>query len=282
MKAKTKNLLLLTPIAVYFCYLLWWIFINYISSDSSSNFDTSMRYNFTDTYGVVALTTAVVGLFISRKWGTLRSKFGKTIFFFSVGALLQFAGQLTYALYYRIGGVYLAFPSVGDIPYMLSYISYVIAVFYLIKVIIFNQSILKSKAIVFSGMLAMTAISIISYFSFLNIAIKDERGVIYQVLNVAYPAVQSLYFLFGIIALIQSIKINQGKLFKPVALILIALIVQYAADFGFLYQSYHETWKSASINDLMFMTAYVLMALSIVMIDRVRKQVVTPSEEEAA
>jgi hypothetical protein len=277
---KISKVLVYIPILIFFAYTAWWGYLNFLDVASKNNFDTQARYNFTDTYGLVALSASVVGMIISKKWGFLKSRFGKTLFYFSLGLFLQFTGQLMYGLFYRIGDVYLAFPSIGDIPYFLSHIAYILAIYNLLKVIVFNQSIFKPRRVLVVSVIATLILGVISYKAFLNIAIQDERGVIYQFLNVAYPFVQSIYFLTGIVALMQAKRISEGKLFFPVGLVLTALIVQYIADFNFLFQSYHESWKAAALNDLLFVTAYALMGMSIIMIDRVRRQVLRPANAE--
>ena len=118
-------------------------------------------------------------------------------------------------------------------------------------------------------------LALLMYKSFLNLAVHDERGTIYSVLNVAYPLIQAFYFLLGIVAIMQARRMAGGKMLVAVSVMLFALIVQYIADFSFLYQSYHNTWQPASSNDLLYVSAYGLMALAILMINRVRRSVLS-------
>lgn len=268
---KSQNPLLYIHVVIWVVYILWWIGINY--------FDMPNRDNYTDTYGTVALAGSIVGIIIAKRWGMLKSRFGKSLFYFSLGLMLQFLGQLIYALFYRIGEVELAFPSVGDIPYLASNVAYILAVYHLLKVIVFNSNVFKPKWVLFASAAVTILISWLAYVSFLNLAIEDERGLIYQVVNVAYPFIQAFYFLIGFVALLQAKRISGGKLFGPVALVLVALIVQYGADFNFLYQSYHETWEAAGVNDLIFVSAYGFMALAILLVDRVRLNTLNPTPQ---
>jgi hypothetical protein len=264
---KITKLWTITPIIIWICYVVWWVVINYTNG---GNVEGAVRDNYTDTYSIIALLGSIVGVTIAKKWGLLKSIFGKTLFYFSIGLLLQFFGQFTYALYFRIGHIELAFPNIGDLFYISTSFAYILAVYYLLKVVIIKKGIFTPRWVLITSLAATGVLAWLSYISFLNLAIQDERGLIYQVLNVAYPLVQAFYFILGFIALMQSKRLSGGKLFRPVSFILLALFVQYLADFTFLYTSYHQAWEAAGTNDLIYVLAYGFMIVAIIMVDRVR------------
>jgi hypothetical protein len=160
-------------------------------------------------------------------------------------------------------------------------IFYFIAVYYLLRVMVFKGSILKPRTVMALSALATVLLSCLMYVTFLHIALKDERGTIYSVTNAAYAFIQAFYFLIGLVAVMQAKRISGGKMLAPVSIMLGALIMQYAADFSFLYQSYHDTWAAASSNDLIYVIAYGSMALSILLIDRTRRRVSMSEVSEA-
>lgn len=273
MKRKTKShFLLYSPLVIGLSWMVWWIFINFFGYEGS-------RDNFTDTYSLVALIGSVVGLIVAKKWGGFSSRFGKSIAFFAIGLGLQFLGQLIYGYYFRVLDVELAYPSIGDIPYLLSNVMYVLAVINILRVITPVGSFLKPLKVLVTSLVMSLGVLAAMYFGFLHLAAQDERGLIFQVVNIAYPLIQSVYFLFGLIALLQARRIAGGKMFWAVFVLLIALVVQYSADFMFLYQSYHDTWEAARLNDLIFVSAYTLMVLSILMINQVRLQLTSSNSE---
>lgn len=252
-----------------------WIAINVFDTGISPD-------NFTDTYGVTALLGAVLGLVMARKWGGFKSKFGGAISFFALGMGLQFMGQFIYTLYYLIGNVEAAFPSVGDIPYMLSNVFYIVAVWKLLSVLCYPRKFYKPWWVILVAVLGTGAVLYAMTVGFLNIAVTDERGVIYQVLNIAYPLVQSVYFFLGIVALLQSRLLVGAKMFLAVSLMSVALLAQFLADFTFLYKSYHETWQPAGSSDLLYLVAYALMGMSIIMIERVRSKSLAAAPQESS
>lgn len=257
---------------------LWlglWVAINIFDTGISAD-------NFTDTYGVTALLGAVLGLVMARKWGGFKSKFGGAISFFALGMGLQFLGQFIYTLYYLIGNIEAAFPSVGDIPYMLSNVFYIVAVWKLLSVLCYPRKFYKPLWVVAVAVVGTGAVLYAMTVGFLQIAATDDRGVIYQILNIAYPLVQSIYFFLGLIALLQSRLLVGAKMFQAVSLMTVALLVQFVADFIFLYKSYHETWQPAGTSDLLYLLAYALMGISIIMIERVRSKIVNNNPEVEA
>lgn len=250
-------------------WLAWWLGLHLFETGPSPD-------NFTDTYWIVPLLAAMLGLLASRRWGGFKSTFGQSLAFFSLGLGLQALGQITYTLYYRFGDVELAFPSVGDIPYLLSNLFYIFAVLSLLKILCFNRKFYQPLWIIALALLVTSGIVYAMTVTFLDIAVTDERGTIYRVLNVAYPLLQSIYFLLGLIALLQSKVLSGAKMFGSIALLLVALLTQFLADFSFLYRSYHGTWEPAGGSDLLYLLAYGLMGVSIIMIDVVRRRAVTP------
>ena len=269
---RSHNFILYLPLVVCLLYIVWWLGINKL--------DWPNRDNYTDTYSLVALTGAIAGIVAGRKWGLFHSKFGRVLGFFALGLLGQFFGQLIYALYFRVGDVELAFPSVGDIPFLITGIFYFLGVYNLLKVIVYKGNIFKPWIILVTSILATALLLWLMYISFLNIALQDERGTIYSLTNASYSIIQAFYFLLGLVALMQARRMSGGKMLKPVAIMLVALIMQYLADFSFLYQAYHDTWEAAASNDLFYVIAYGAMALSILLIDRTRRQVVVANEAE--
>jgi hypothetical protein len=47
-------------------------------------------------------------------------------------------------------------------------------------------------------------------------------------------------------------------------MLIFAFVLQYAADFMFLYQHNNDTWKTAGLNELVYLIAYFVMTLSLI------------------
>lgn len=261
--SRSQNLALYLPLLVFVAYVAWWVGINH--------FNWPSRDNYTDSYSLIALTGSISGIIVAKKWGLFKSKFGRAIGFFAIGLFMQFLGQIIYALYFRLGNVELAFPSIGDVPYLLTGIMYLVAIYNLLKVVVYKDSIFKPKIILIASVIATVSLALVMYIAFLHLAIHDDRGAIYSVVNAAYAIIQAFYFLLGLVALMQTKRMAGGKMLVSVSVMVVALLMQYAADFSFLYQSYHDTWQAAASNDLYYVVAYGSMALAILMIDKARR-----------
>ena len=107
------------------------------------------------------------------------------------------------------------------------------------------------------------AILIISYLFFLKGYEPDWSNVIVVFLDFGYPIAQALYVSIAILALLISKDILGGVMRRPVMLLIIALVIQYIADFSFSYQVSRETWYVGGTNDYLFALAYFLMTVSL-------------------
>lgn len=270
MKNLKAHVYLYFPLLLYAVFLIWWVTINFLGVPD--------RDNFADSYSIVALAGAIAGLVAGKKWGLFKSKFGAAMGYFSLGLFVQFLGLLIYTLYFRIGGIELAFPNIGDVPLLLASVFYALGVYNLLKVIVFNASIFKPRIILVVSVLSTLTLLTLLWFSFVHLGIQDERGFIYSLLNTLYPLTQSVYFLLGIVAVMQAKKMVGGKMLTPVAVMLSALIVLYAADFTFLYLDYHDAWEPAAWNDLLYLSGFGLMVLAMLLIDKTRLEASSASE----
>jgi hypothetical protein len=67
-----------------------------------------------------------------------------------------------------------------------------------------------------------------------------------------------------------------------ILLILFGLLAQYAADFTFLYQNHHGTWKAGGVNDYMYLISYFIMTIALVsFLNLPSARSTTPAPEEA-
>lgn len=265
MNTKKQRSLLYLPLILCLVYLVWWAGINFL--------DWPNRDNYSDSYSLVALSAGIAGLLAAKQWGMFKSRFGAAIGYISAGLLLQFLGHLIYAIYFRVGHVELAYPSIGDIPFLFTGVAYALGLYNLLRVIVGRGKIFQPVYVLVVSLLSTLFLSALVYVSFLHFGIHDSRGTIYSLLNIAYPTIQAVYFLLGVVALLQAKRMAGGKMFSAVLVLVLALLVQYAADFSFLYQDYHDTWQAAGSNDLIYVIAYGMMAFSLLRIENVRASI---------
>lgn len=240
-----------------FLLTLWRVIANYIIDPDSQLFLLTLWGSF---YQFIAFFGGIFGFFVSKKWGGLKSYFGKSVFFFSLGLLLQSFGQIVYS-YYVLKGLEVVYPSIGDAGFFGSVFMYIVGACYLARVVSLKGSFSKIHGKVIAcglgGILLAT-----SYYLFL----KDypfEGFSIKLFLDFAYPLGQALYVGVAIYILLNAKFFSQGRLFKSMLVLLFALIFQFFSDYSFLYLSLHELWEPFGLNDVLYMLSYWFMAISL-------------------
>jgi len=255
---KNKTLTIIST-AIFGVFALFWAYI----AVSNQQGDHSIAEIFSGLYGLMALFGGILGLVVGRKFGGFKSYLGSTVMFMSLGLLAQEAGQLTYSAYTIFSNIEIPYPSWGDVGYFGSVILYILAGWNAVKAVRTKasmQSIANKAIIVILPILLLG----FSYFVFLN-GYKLESGqVIGTVLDFGYPLGQALYIALALLALLLSRRFLGGIMKNVILLLIFAFVLQYGADFMFLYQHANETWQTAGNNELLYLTAYYVMTLSII------------------
>lgn len=229
-----------------------------------------VRYfgDFPSIYGVMALWGGIWGLVIARKWGGMGSVMGKAITMFSLGLFSQEMGQIIYAYYSFFQHISVPYPSLGDVFYFGSIPLYIYGVILLAKasgVSIRLQSF-KHQLIAIIIPLIMLGVG---YFLFLQNYQVDWSNPIKIFLDFGYPLGQAIYISLAILTYLLSKGVLGGMMKSKVLFILFALLVQFLADYTFLYQSSRGTWSAGGFNDYMYLLAYFFMALGLFQLNTV-------------
>ena len=106
----------------------------------------------------------------------------------------------------------------------------------------------------------------LSYTLFLRSYEFDWSQPLKVFLDFGYPLGQACYVSVAILTLLLSRKILGGMMRGPILAILIALIVQYASDFNFLYQANQGTWFVGGYGDELYAISYFLMSIALMYI----------------
>jgi len=102
-----------------------------------------------------------------------------------------------------------------------------------------------------------------SYFFFLQGYIFDWSSPLRVFLDFGYPLGEALYVSIALLVLLLSWNILGGVMRTSLLYLMMALVVQYLAEFNFLYQAAHGTWVNGGYGDYMYLFAYFLMAISL-------------------
>jgi hypothetical protein len=239
-------------------YSVWWFFLNFIPIELADFWHDS----WTNSYGLLAAVGGLWGISTAFKWGGFKSIMGISLMFFSLGLLAQEFGQLTYAYYIYVLHIDVPYPSIGDIGYFGSIPLYIVGVWYLGRAAGIKYS-LRSVANSLIAVLVPILILLVSYVIFLQDYVVDFSDPLITLLDFGYPFGQAIYISLALLVYILSRNSLGGIMRSKVVFVLLALIVQYVADFTFLYQASRGYWAVSGINDYMYLLAYFAMTLAL-------------------
>lgn len=255
---------------VFVFYTIWWVMLQ-----SSAESATYLHDLFSDTYGIAALIGGCIGYFISLKWGGWKSKMGRATMMFSFGLFAQAFGQFVYTYYFLFLGVEVPYPSIGDIGYFGSIPLYIYGLILLADASGVNFTLRRIRNQVWAVLLPLAILSF-SYAIFLHDYTVDLSDPLLLILDFGYPLGQALYVAFALLIYLLSRNILGGLMRDRILLILVALFIQYLADYTFLLQVINETWTAAGINDYIYLVSYFTMTLALfnMRISEVRQKLV--------
>jgi hypothetical protein len=215
------------------------------------------------TYQIMAFWGGIWGLFIAKGWGGIKSVMGRAIIAFAVGLLMQVFGQSVFSFYNIFLAVEVPYPSLADIGYFGSIPFYIYGIFNLARASGIHISLKSFK----NQLLALTVPLVglwLSYSYFLVGYEFDWSDPMRVFLDFGYPLGQAFYVSLALLTFLLSKKTLGGIMKNKVLFILLSLAVQYAADYNFLYQAYAGTWGVSEYGDVLYLVAYLFMALGLI------------------
>lgn len=253
-----KNKFQLFVSLIFLFFVTWWATFQSTVEEQGSTVQW-----FGGTYGLVALVGAIIGFAAAKKWGGFKTVLGKALMFFSLGLLAQEVGQLIYTYYVYGAKIEIPYPSWGDAAYFGSVLLYIYGAVLLAKAagLKFSLKNAKSRLIAF---IVPSAMLIFSYWMFLRDRVYDTSNPLTVFLDFGYPMGQAIYISLAIAAYLLSRKMLGGVMRAGILMVIFALIVQYIADFSFIYQSSRETYLAGKYVDLIYLVAYFMMAMSMI------------------
>lgn len=231
----------------------WWIVLQ-----AKYRSNTNDLLAFAGVYGAMALYGGILGVFISKKWGGLKSLLGRAIFVVALGLLAQEFGQLTYAYLTDIRHVDIPYPSVGDIGYFGSTLLYIYGIYLFFKAAGSHFSLKEAGSRVLALIIPVALLGI-SYYLFLRGYEFDWHHPLTIFLDFGYPFGEAIYISLAIMTFFLTRKYLGGIMRSRILLVIVAFVFQYASDFNFLYQNSHGTWVNGGYGDFLYFLAYSVM-----------------------
>ena len=244
-------------------FTVWWALLYF----SPITTDLQKEY-FSASYGLMALIGGLYGLMLSKRFGGIKSYLGLAVLFFSLGLLAQEFGQITYSYYSLVLGIEIPYPSLGDLGFAGSIALYMLGVYYLARACSINYLLETAKSKVIFVLVPAVLLSF-TYYVFLRGYEIDLTDPLTTLLDLGYPLGQSLYVSLGAVLFLLSGKYLGGLMKEKVLFILGALLVQYLADFYFLFLVSREIFDTAGLSELIYLLAYFFMTFALVRLESV-------------
>lgn len=253
-----KKIVLAILYFLFAVFSIWWA---YLTINVSA--ENELRGYFSDSYGILAGFGGIAGLWISRKWGGIRSVFGRAITFLSIGLLFQFLGQFSYSLEYYLYGIKNSYPSFGEIFFLASIPAYIVGIWEIGRTSGTGISLKKFHNKIGAIVIPFLLVSI-SYYLFVHGSDISELPLLEKILFVSYPVGQTIFVSLAVVAYYLTIGVLGGKMQTKVIFILFSLVFQYVADIVFIYRTTLEIWYPADITEYVFAVSYFLMAIALI------------------
>ncbi len=243
---------------VFFVVLsIWWVTIY-----ARGLRDSTENNLFTLTYFWISLLGGVVGLINAKRWGGFKSILGKSFIAFSLGLLGQTFGQICYSFYIYVLQVEVPYPSIGDFGFFATGILYAYGSLQLMRAAgaRFSVRSYSGKAV---ALIIPILWALFSYYFFLNGYEFDWSSPFTIVLDLVSPIIDGVYLSLAILTYLLSKKFLGGIMKKPILLLLVAIVLEAANDYFFIYQTSRETWYVGGINDYFYLLAYTVMTIAL-------------------
>ncbi len=256
-----KKVVLFTLFGAFFVY---WAALRITGADPDSTVSTV----FSSSYIVVALLGGLFGLKKAKYWGGFKSLLGRSLGFLSLGLILTTLGSLTLTFFYYVLNKEPSYPSIAEVFYISGIVSYIAGVFCLSRTIR-SWSLLKGKGLIKKILLIFVPLAMVGLTTSIFISRYATEGVSLSVLitDYVYAFSQAIYAFIAIAILINSSRLFGGQLHKAVVVLVVALIFQYVADYNYSYQILSGTWQTAGYGELLYLSAYSLIGLSVLLFD---------------
>jgi hypothetical protein len=253
---------LFTFLTIYFTALsVWWVKFNFFSSFVGEG----AWYNI--FYGFMALVGAIYGFKTYKAWGGLKTLIGKVLFLFSLGLLSEWIANIIWAYFNIVLKVEVPYPSIADMFFFAIIPIYFVAIFLLGKASGVNITVKKIRG-VFVAIIIPLLMLILAYSLFFKEGIEflDPFKAFF---DISYPLGYSITFSATMIVYLLTKKQLGGVMKKVVLSVLVAYLMQFVADYTFLYMALQGTYVNGGMTDFLYSIALFAMPVALINFNKV-------------
>lgn len=243
-------------ILFFVIFSLWWVYIFLGGIQGTYQNDL-----FGFVYGGFSVWGGIIGLFISTKWGGIKSLIGRAIISLSAGLLLQGFGQYSFWYLNSIAKIEVPYPAIPDIGFFGTIPFYIYAAYLLAKSSGAKIS-LKSYKNRLQAIVVPGAMLSVAYFLFLQGYEFDWDYPLNIFLDFGYPMGQAIYISIAILTYSLTRKMLGGIMRFPILFLIFAFLIQFLSDYT--YVLFKEEYFPGSFIDYLYLLAYFIMSLGLI------------------
>jgi hypothetical protein len=240
-----------------------WVYIQ-----ATGTRDSNINYTYSFLFGLIPFFGGLIGMFMSKQWGGLKSVLGKAIFFFSLGLFLWGFGENIWSYYNFFKSEPAPYPSVADVGFAPSIFFWIVGTYYLAKA---SGAFLAFKKSTWAKVFVIVVPAILllaSYYMLVKVArggtlVPEGETPLKVVLDIAYPLGDFLALTFALVVFTLANKYLGGYYRAAIASILLGLAVMYFGDFSFSYTTTTGTFYNGNWGDLLLASGLFFMTLGI-------------------
>ncbi len=239
--------------------VLWFVFIIYTKNLGSYE---GPLYHLVLTPFLIGMTLLpILGCLLcfykAKQWGGWGSAIGKALNFLGLGLLGWAGGMIVWNYYLFFSKVEVPFPSLADLFYITIWPLWTYSMIKL-SVAAGTKYGLKNVNRKIVAALAALASIVLSYYLLFVLAkggiIEVGVSIPQFILNLFYPIGDIVILLSALLVYILSYNYLGGRYKKTIIILLFGFLLNYIADFIFLFTTTNGTYFNGHISDFLYLT----------------------------
>jgi hypothetical protein len=205
---------------------------------------------------VIAGAASVSSGFSLRKyWRKPKERFSVIWVCFTIGLLLWFLGEATWAVYTLYLGVEVPYSSAADVFWVAGYVPIMVALYVYIK--IFGSAL--SRKSLFASLAATAVLATATSATLMVQVLAAKQDLLTVTINIIYLMLDFVSLSLSILGLLIFVRGNLGKSW---AIIIAAALLVTWADSLFIYTASQGTYYNGHPVDLLYAFSYMFFLLS--------------------
>ncbi|HKZ35006.1 MAG TPA: hypothetical protein VJ179_04035 [Patescibacteria group bacterium] len=262
--ARKKSALFFLALFLYI-FVTWWPLPDTFEEAQGLPHADFYLYMFVGTLG------ALNGFRIAFKWGGLKSKLGKGIFFLSAALLSQDIGGFIWLYFNKVFLNDLPYPGLPDIGYFGVIPLSVIALLNFADLAGTKFSLRTVKGVFTAVGIALVMI-ITSYVLFLKDVQPDFQDPIRTFLDFGYPLGEALVFALALIVYTLTTKTLGGAIRTPMIFMIGTFFILFLSDYTFAYTAGKGTYYDGNWVDMLYATYGCMTSIALILFEDLEEQ----------